>query len=109
MLNNSNFMNNQSPLVKLSLDPENMTRERTDIISNNANYNHYMGDNYGSNNVKRGNNQYELEDLANKTKNLLSNLKIIQKKVEVVTKITYVYEDGSTREVSDTQSHTFKY
>lgn len=109
MLNNSNFMNNQSPLVKLSLDPEDMTRERTDIISNNANYNHYMGDNYGSNNVKRGNNQYELEDLANKTKNLLSNLKIIQKKVEVVTKITYVYEDGSTREVSDTQSHTFKY
>ena len=31
-----------------------------------------------------------------------------EKRVEIVTKITYTYEDGSTREVVQTQKHSFK-
>ena len=42
-------------------------------------------------------------------KTVMQNLKVVEKKVEIVTKIIYVYEDGSTREVSETQNHVFKY
>ena len=36
-------------------------------------------------------------------------MKIIEKKVEVFTKVIYIYEDNSRREVTDAQTHTFKY
>ena len=101
-LNNMGMMNNQSPLVKLSLEPE-------EIKMNKNNYvNPYV-------NLRQPQQQQgiissnEIEELSEKTKNIMQNLKVIEKKVEIVTKITYVYEDGSTREVSDTQNHVFKY
>ena len=40
--------------------------------------------------------------------NLMNNLKIVSKKVEINTKITYTYEDGSTKVVTQTETHEFK-
>ena len=37
-----------------------------------------------------------------------ANKKIISKKVEITTKITYFYEDGSTKEVNEVKTHEFK-
>lgn len=50
----------------------------------------------------------EIEELSNRTKNTLNGTRVKEKKVEIVTKITYTYEDGSTREVVQTQKHSFK-
>ena len=40
--------------------------------------------------------------------NIMNNLKIISKKVEIITKITYTYEDGSTKVVTQNETHEFK-
>ncbi len=40
--------------------------------------------------------------------NIMNNLKIISKKVEIITKITYIYEDGSTKVVTQNETHEFK-
>jgi len=40
--------------------------------------------------------------------NVMNNLKIVNKKVEIITKVTYTYEDGSTKVVTQTESHDFK-
>ena len=50
----------------------------------------------------------EIEDLAQQTTNLIKNLRVVSKKVEIVTTITYTYEDGSTKVVTQNQSHEFK-
>ncbi len=40
--------------------------------------------------------------------NLMNNLKVVSRKVEIVTKITYTYEDGSTKVVTQNETHNFK-
>ena len=120
MMNNSNFANqnnnqnnpnNQSPLVKLSLDDEFKNKEllNQQLVSKNVGINNQMGVgvNVGvpQNNVG-GNN--EVDQLTKETMNLLNNLKVISKKVEIVTKITYTYEDGSTKVVTQNETHEFK-
>ena len=35
--------------------------------------------------------------------------KVIKKEVEIVTKITYTYEDGSTKEINEVKKHNFDY
>ena len=39
---------------------------------------------------------------------VMNNLKVISKKVEIVTKVTYTYEDGSTKVVTQNETHEFK-
>ena len=92
--------------------------------NNNMNFNSQKEDNY---NVNRNNGfkqeeiknlnekgnlnlggYNELEKLAQDTSNLIKNLRVISKKVEVVTKVTYTYEDGSTKVVTQNQYHEFK-
>ena len=36
-----------------------------------------------------------------------ANKKIVKKTVEITTKITYTYEDGSTKEVNEVKTHVF--
>ena len=50
----------------------------------------------------------EVEKLAQETTNLIKNLRVVSKKVEIVTKVTYTYEDGSTKVVTQNQTHEFK-
>ena len=106
MMNNSNYVNqnnpnNQSPLVKLSLE--------NDDFKNKEIINQQLVSN--ANPAVNQNNQgavNEIEQLARDTQNILSNLKIVNKKVEIVTKVTYTYEDGSTKVVTQNETHEFK-
>ena len=45
--------------------------------------------------------------IINDTINTLSSTKVIKKKVEIVTTITYTYEDGSTKVITQNQTHEF--
>ena len=92
--------------------------------NNNMNFNSQKEDNYNVNRndgfkqeeIKNLNEKgnlnlggyNELEKLAQDTSNLIKNLRVISKKVEVVTKVTYTYEDGSTKVVTQNQYHEFK-
>ena len=119
MMNNSNFANqnnqnnpnNQSPLVKLSLDEEFKNKEllNQQLVSNNVGIKNQMGVgvNVGvpQNNLGGSN---EVDQLTKETMNILNNLKVISKKVEIITKITYTYEDGSTKVVTQNETHEFK-
>ena len=106
MMNNSNYVNqnnpnNQSPLVKLSLE--------NDDFKNKEMINQQLVSN--ANPAVNQNNQgavNEIEQLTRDTQNILSNLKIVNKKVEIVTKVTYTYEDGSTKVVTQNETHEFK-
>ena len=106
MMNNSNYVNqnnpnNQSPLVKLSLE--------NDDFKNKEMINQQLVSN--ANPAVNQNNQgavNEIEQLARDTQNILSNLKLVNKKVEIVTKVTYTYEDGSTKVVTQNETHEFK-
>ena len=106
MMNNSKYANqnnpnNQSPLVKLSLE--------NDDFKNKEMINQQLVSNV--NPAVNQNNQgavNEIEQLTRDTQNILSNLKIVNKKVEIVTKVTYTYEDGSTKVVTQNETHEFK-
>ena len=77
MENNENkkYMNNQSPVVKLSLDKEEPNDEIGQVITD--------------------------------TINSINNTKVIKKRVEIITTITYTYEDGSTKVITQNQTHDF--
>jgi len=114
MMNNSDFANNnlqnnpnnQSPLVKLSLDNEDfkgkemlnqqVRNEEVTGINNQM----VAQNNFGGNN--------EIDNLTKETINLMNNLKVVSKKVEIVTKVTYTYEDGSSKVVTQNETHEFK-
>ena len=107
MMNNSNFANqnnpnNQSPLVKLSLENDDFKSKELlnqQLVSNVVNP-AVIQNNPGSNN--------ELDQIVKETTNIINNLKVRSKKVEIITKITYTYEDGSTKVVTQNESHEFK-
>ena len=119
MMNNSNFANqnnqnnpnNQSPLVKLSLDDEFKNKEllNQQLVSKNVGINNQMGVgvNVGLPQNNAGGN-YEVDQLTKETINVINNLKVVSKKVEIVTKITYTYEDGSTKVITQNETHEFK-
>ena len=81
-IQNKNLNSNQSPLVKLSL-------ERDDL--------HHLKDDKNN------------EDLINAVKLLNLEKKIISKYVEITHKIIYTFEDGSTKEAIETQNHKFDF
>ena len=108
MMNNSNFANqnnpnNQSPLVKLSLENDDFKSKELltnqQLVSNVVNPG-VVQSNQGANN--------EIDQLAFETTNLMKTLKVVNKKVEITTTITYTYEDGSTKVVTQNESHDFK-
>ena len=57
-------------------------------------------------NINAGN---EIDLLTQQVKNINANKKVIKKEVEIVTKITYTYEDGSTKEINEVKKHNFNY
>ena len=57
-------------------------------------------------NISTGN---EIDQLTQQVKNINANKKIVKKEVEITTKITYTYEDGSTKEINEVKKHNFNY
>ena len=93
MMNNSDYANNnlqnnpnnQSPLVKLSLENEDFKGKEMlsqQVQSEVPNMSNQI---VGRNNMG-GNN--EIDNLTKDTINLMNNLKVVSKKVEIVTKVT---------------------
>jgi hypothetical protein len=103
---NANQAVNHSPYVKLSLEPDDYknfqamdeeAKRRVMMENNNA----VMPQN---NNIGGGN---EIDQLTQQVKVMNANKKVVKKTVEITTKITYTYEDGSTKEVNEVKTHVF--
>ena len=110
-INRNNDMNanqavNHSPYVKLSLDNDDYknfqamdeeAKRRGMMENNNAGI-------IQNNNGISGN---EIDQLTQQVKVINANKKIVKKTVEITTKITYTYEDGSIKEINEVKSHVF--
>ena len=109
MMNNSNMVtkggdknpNNQSPVVKLSLENDEIKNNNLNLVSNQDNLNNI---NQPQLQVNTGD---EIGKLMVDTMNAVNSLKVVKKRVEIVTKITYTYEDGSSKVVTRNESHDF--
>ena len=93
--------NNQSPVVKLSLENDDLKNNNLNLVSNTGNINPM---NQPQPQIKAGD---EIGQLMLDTISAVNSLKIVKKKVEIVTKVTYTYEDGSTKVVTQNESHDF--
>ena len=108
-INNTKNPNNQSPLVKLSLDNEELKNNlgNQNLVSNNANIN--MPQNPPNVAVVPNGNQNDVDKTLFDTINTMNSLRVLSKKIEITTNVTYTYEDGSIRTVSQVQNHEYKY
>ena len=119
MMNNSNFANNnannvnnaknpnnQSPLVKLSLEKDDLKNNlgNQDLVPVNTNMNMPQKQNVD---VVPGN-LNDIDKTVFDTMDAMNNLRIVSKKVEITTKVTFTYEDGSTRNMTQFQTHEYK-
>ena len=113
MNQNDNLRNNEAnanqavnhPYVKLSkenddynnykvMDEENKRRE----MMENNNQGMVQNNNVGGN---------EIDQVIQQVQVINANKKILKKEVEIITKITYTYEDGSTKEINEVKKHVF--
>ena len=120
MMNNSNMVtkggdknpNNQSPVVKLSLENDDLINNNMNLMANAQKTNQMNPINQINQpqpqpqqlQAKGGD---EIGQLMMETINTVNSLKIVKKKVEIITKVTYTYEDGSTKVVTQNESHEF--
>ena len=104
---NTNQAVNHSPYVKLSLDNDDYknfqamdeeAKRRVMMENNNA------GIVQNNNGIGGGN---EVDQLTQQVKVINANKKIVKKTVEITTKITYIFEDGSTKEKKKIKTHVF--
>ena len=98
--NNQNKTNDQQPLAYLPFTNDEVKNK--EIINQQVvpNVNPgVMADNKVNN---------DIDQLVIDTTNIIQNLKIINKKVEISTKITYTFDDGSTKVVTQNETHEFK-
>ena len=110
-MNRNNDMNanqavNHSPYVKLSLDNDDYKNyqamdeeaKRRVMMENNNSGGAQNNNGVGCN---------EIDQLTQQVQIINANKKVIKKTVEITTKITYTYEDGSTKEVNEVKNHVF--
>ena len=95
---NANQAVNHSPYVKLSLENDDIknfqamdeeTRRRMMMENNN------------------GTGASEIDQLSQQVKSINAGKKVVKKTVEITTKVTYTYEDGSKKEVNEIKTHVF--
>lgn len=94
---------NQSPVVKLSLDNDNFKNNLKDVNQNFPYQNK-------TNNVN--NNGADSNPFNNARINMINEIakkRLIKKIVSITTKISYVYENGSTKTEEEVKNHTFEY
>ena len=108
---NANEAVNHSPYVKLSLDNDDYKNFKAmDEEANRRNMMGNMGNIGNANNVMQNNNvggSSEIDQLMQQVKVVNQSKKVVKKVVEINTKITYTYEDGSKREVNEIKTHVF--
>jgi len=102
---NANQAVNHSPYVKISMDNDDYKNyqaideeaKRREMMANN-NQGVAQNNNIGGN---------EIDLITQQVQNINANKKILKKEVEITTKITYTYEDGSTKEINEVKKHVF--
>ena len=102
---NANQAVNHSPYVKISMDNDDYKNyqaideeaKRREMMANN-NQGIAQNNNIGGN---------EIDQITQQVQNINANKKILKKEVEITTKITYTYEDGSTKEINEVKKHVF--
>ena len=97
-LNYNKMDNNQNANQFNDYQPMNEGVQRRQVVENN---------NTGAQNQNLGGN--EIDQLINQVKVTNANKKVVKKEVEITTKITYTYEDGSTKEINEVKKHNFDY
>ena len=102
---NANQAVNHSPYVKISMDNDDYKNyqaideeaKRREMMANN-NQGVAQNNNIGGN---------EIDLITQQVQNINANKKILKKEVEITTKITYTYEDGSIKEINEVKKHVF--
>ena len=100
--NNQNIPNKQPPLAELPLENDDFNKKELNqqLVSN-------INPNIGQIN-QGGSNNNDIDQIIIDTTDVLKNMKVLSKKVEIITKVTYSYEDGSTKVVTQNEVHEFK-
>ena len=98
---------NNSPYVKLSTDNDDYknykvideeAKRREMMENNNQAMSQVQNNNLGGN---------EIDQAIQQVQVINANKKVLKKEVEIITKITYTYEDGSTKEINEVKKHVF--
>ena len=105
---NANNQANNRAYVKLSTENDDFKNykameeeaKRREMMENN---NQEMAQNNNVSNL--GGN--EIDQVIQQVQVINANKKILKKEVEITTKITYTYEDGSTKEINEVKKHVF--
>ena len=99
--NNQNIPNKQPPLAELPLENDDFkNKELNQQLVSNINTNNAQ--------INQGGNNNDIDQIIIDTTDVLKNMKVLSKKVEIITKVTYTYEDGSTKVVTQNEVHEFK-
>jgi len=99
--NNQNIPNKQPPLAELPLENDDFkNKELNQQLVSNINPNNAQ--------INQGGNNNDIDQIIIDTTDALKNMKVLSKKVEIITKVTYTYEDGSTKVVTQNEVHEFK-
>ena len=95
---NVNQAVNHSPYVKLSL--ENDDYKNFQAMDEETKRRMMMENNNGTG-------ASEIDQLTQQVKSINAGKKVVKKTVEITTKVTYTYEDGSKKEVNEIKTHIF--
>ena len=95
---NVNQAVNHSPYVKLSL--ENDDYKNFQAMDEETKRRMMMENNNGTG-------ASEIDQLTQQVKSINLGKKVVKKTVEITTKVTYTYEDGSKKEVNEVKTHVF--
>jgi len=98
--NNQNKPNDQPPLLNLPIS--------NDEVKNKEILNQQIVPNANPGVIPDNKVNNDIDQLVIDTTNIIQNLKIINKKVEIITKVTYTFDDGSTKVVTQNETHEFK-
>ena len=102
---NANEAVNHSPYVKLSL--ENDDYKNYQAMDEEAKRRGMMENKNVAMTQSNSIGGSEIDQLTQQVQVINANKKIVKKDVEIVTKITYTYEDGSTKEINEVKKHSF--
>ena len=102
---NANEAVNHSPYVKLSL--ENDDYKNYKAMDEEAKRRGMMENKNVAMTQSNSIGGSEIDQLTQQVQVINANKKIVKKDVEIITKITYTYEDGSTKEINEVKKHSF--
>ena len=102
---NANEAVNHSPYVKLSL--ENDDYKNYQAMDEEAKRRGVMENKNVAMTQSNSIGGSEIDQLTQQVQVINANKKIVKKDVEIITKITYTYEDGSTKEINEVKKHSF--